>query len=107
MSIVGNDDRRLLGWSFGCLIGGIGQRRSLYHVLAFSPGFMEPPTIVGRPRIFVSHGTMDEVLGIDASSRVFVPSLKGTGYQVRYHEFDGPHTVPPYIAREALKWFTS
>ncbi|MBA3759478.1 MAG: hypothetical protein H0X07_03020 [Gemmatimonadales bacterium] len=50
---------------------------------------------------------MDEVLGIDASSRVFVPSLKGAGYQVRYHEFDGPHTVPPYIAREALKWFTS
>lgn len=77
------------------------------HVLAFSPGFMEPPAIVGRPRIFVSHGTMDEVLGIDASSRVFVPSLKDAGYQVRYHEFDGPHTVPPYIAREALKWFTS
>ena len=76
------------------------------HVIAFSPGFMEPPAIVGRPRIFVSHGTRDEVLGIDGSSRVFVPLLQGAGYRVRYHEFEGPHSVPPDIAREALEWFT-
>lgn len=76
------------------------------HVLAFSPGFMEPPAFVGRPAIFVSHGTRDEILGIDASSRVFVPALRGARYRVRYREFDGPHTVPPDIAREALAWFT-
>ena len=67
---------------------------------------MEPPAIVGRPSVFVSHGTQDEILRIDASSRVFVPTLKGAGYRVRYHEFEGPHTVPPDIAPEALEWFT-
>jgi hypothetical protein len=24
---------------------------------------------------------------------------------VRYREFEGPHTVPPDIAREAVDWF--
>jgi phospholipase/carboxylesterase len=76
------------------------------HILAFSPGFMEPPAIVGRPGIFVSHGTRDDILPIDPSSRVFVPNLKSAGYRVRYREFDGPHTVPDDIAREAVDWFT-
>jgi predicted esterase len=77
------------------------------HILAFSPGFMEPPAIVGRPGIFVSHGTRDDILPIDPSSRVFVPNLKSAGYRVRYREFDGPHTVPDDIAREAMEWFTA
>jgi len=34
-----------------------------------------------------------------------VPRLKGAGYTVRYREFDGPHTVPDEIAREAVEWF--
>lgn len=75
------------------------------HVLAFSPGFMEPPAIVGRPRIFVSHGTRDEILPIDLTSRVFVPKLESARYGVRYREFEGPHTVPADVAREALEWF--
>lgn len=77
------------------------------HVLAFSPGFMEPPAIVGRPRIFVSHGTRDQILPIDRTSRVFVPRLEGARYGVRYREFEGPHTVPTDVAREALGWFTT
>jgi phospholipase/carboxylesterase len=43
--------------------------------------------------------------GADSCSRRLVPRLKGAGYDVRYHEFDGPHTVPEGIAREALEWF--
>lgn len=76
------------------------------HILAFSPGFLEPPAIVGRPRIFVSHGTQDEILPIDVTSRAFVPRLEGAGYRVRYREFEGPHTVPADVAREALEWFS-
>ncbi|HEY5940970.1 MAG TPA: hypothetical protein VIT87_09120 [Gemmatimonadales bacterium] len=76
------------------------------HILAFSPGFMVPPAIVGRPGIFVSHGTRDDILPIDPSSRVFAPNLKSAGYRVRYREFDGPHTIPDEIAREAVDWFT-
>ena len=77
------------------------------HLLAFSPGFMEPPALVGRPRIFVSHGTRDEILPIDHASRIFVPRLEAARYRVRFREFEGPHTVPDDVAREALAWFTA
>jgi len=77
------------------------------HVLAFSPGFAAPAARHGAPRLYVSHGTQDTVLPIDACSRRIVPMVERAGYDVRYHEFDGPHTVPPEIAREALDWFLS
>ena len=75
------------------------------HILAFSPGFAAPAEQRGSPRVFVSHGTHDEVLPIDVCSRRIVPLLRRTGYDVTYREFDGGHTVPPEIAREALDWF--
>ena len=75
------------------------------HVIAFSPGFMAPASQVGKPRCYVSHGTRDTVLPIDQCSRRIVPGLQRAGYAVRYHEFDGPHTVPPDVAREAVGWF--
>jgi phospholipase/carboxylesterase len=74
-------------------------------VLAFSPGFLAVPQPVGRPRVFVSHGTADPILPIDACSRSFVPALRRAGYDVRFHEFDGGHTVPPAVADQALAWW--
>ena len=76
------------------------------HVIAFSPGFMAPKDQQGRPGIYVSHGTRDQVLPIDSCSRRLVPRLRSAGYEVLYREFDGPHTVPEDIALEALRWFT-
>lgn len=75
------------------------------HVLAFSPGFMAPAGQEGAPRLFISHGTRDQVLPIHVCSRRIVPQVQRAGYDVVYHEFDGPHTVPPDIAREAVDWF--
>ena len=75
------------------------------HILAFSPGFAAPPSQQGEPLIYVSHGTKDQVLPINSCSRRFVPILTDAGYDITYHEFDGPHTVPPEIALEALTWF--
>jgi phospholipase/carboxylesterase len=77
------------------------------HIIAFSPGFMVPASEVGRPRCYVSHGTQDTVLPIDRCSRRIVPVLQRAGYDVRYREFDGPHTVPPDIARDAVDWLTA
>lgn len=74
-------------------------------VLAFSPGFLAVEEPVGRPRVFVSHGTADPVLPIDRCSRSFVPLLRGAGYDVRFDEFDGGHTVPPPVADRALAWW--
>jgi phospholipase/carboxylesterase len=76
-------------------------------VLAFSPGFAAAGTLVGRPRIFVSHGTADNVLPIDACSRRIVPALERAGYQVTYEEFDGGHTLPPPVADRAFAWWTA
>ena len=84
---------------------GIANGDLFGHVLAFSPGFVAPAGQRGQPRIFVSHGTRDEVLPIDVCSRRIVPQLQRAGYDVHYREFDGPHTVPPEIAREGLDWF--
>jgi phospholipase/carboxylesterase len=75
------------------------------HVLAFSPGFMAPGERIGKPRLFLSHGTDDRVLPIDACSRRIVPQVRRAGYDVTYREFDGPHTVPPEVAHEAVDWF--
>jgi predicted esterase len=77
------------------------------HVIAFSPGFAVPAGREGSPRLFVSHGVHDNVLPIDRCSRRIVPQLERAGYEVRYREFDGPHTVPESVAREGLEWFTT
>jgi phospholipase/carboxylesterase len=74
------------------------------HVIAFSPGFMVPAAQRGAPGLFVSHGTKDQVLSIDACSRRIVRRLRDAGYEVRYREFEGGHTVPPGVAREAFEW---
>jgi phospholipase/carboxylesterase len=74
-------------------------------ILAFSPGFMAPAGRRGAPRIFISHGTEDPVLGIDVCSRRIVPQLERAGYEVRFVEFAGGHTVPETIAEDGVRWF--
>lgn len=75
------------------------------HVIAMSPGVMQPMAVRGKPRIFISHGTADPIMPIDVTSRTFVPKLKGLGYDVTYREYDGRHSPSPPIVREAFKWF--
>jgi phospholipase/carboxylesterase len=74
-------------------------------VVAFSPGFLAVPEAVGKPRVFVSHGTEDRILPIDVCSRSFVPPLVSAGYDVAYEEFPGGHTVPPAVANKAFRWW--
>lgn len=84
---------------------GIANGEIFTHVIAFSPGFLAPPRQEGAPRLFISHGIHDSVLPIDPCSRRIVPQIRQAGYDVHYREFDGGHTVPPDIVREALDWF--
>jgi predicted esterase len=71
-------------------------------VAAFSPGFLIPVDEVGRPSVFISHGTRDSILPIDSCSRRIVPELRRLGYPVTYREFDGDHTVPRDMASVGL-----
>ena len=108
---VAVDPRRLAlgGFSDGAsyaLSLGLANGDLFTHLVAFSPGFIATPAPpAGRPLIFVSHGTRDNVHNIDWTSRRIVPRLKGAGYEVTYREFDGPHS-PNLIARDALEWLT-
>jgi phospholipase/carboxylesterase len=83
---------------------GIPNAELFTHMIAFSPGFVVPVVPRGQPKIFISHGTKDDVLPIDSCSRKIVPRLELAGYEVTYREFDGPHVIPPDIAREAVEW---
>ena len=86
--------------SIGLANGGL-----FTHVSAYSPGFNAAPAREGRPRVFVSHGTSDGVLPINATSRRIVPQLRREGYEVEYEEFTGLHTVPSAIVEKSLDWF--
>lgn len=77
------------------------------HIIALSPGFIAPVQAIGRPHIFITHGTRDRILPIDRCSRRIVPQLRRRGYDVRYREFNGPHILPPHITFKALRWFAS
>lgn len=101
LAITGFSDGASYALSLGLTNGDL-----FTHLIAFSPGFMAPAQRRGTPPVFVSHGTRDGVLPIERCSRRIVPQLDHEGYEVRYREFDGPHTVPYSVAREAHDWFT-
>jgi phospholipase/carboxylesterase len=99
----------LAGFSDGAsyaLSLGVGNGDLFTHLGAFSPGFVNSgENLVGKPRIFVSHGTQDPVISVETSRQSVVPLLKGAGYDVRYEEFEGGHTVPAGVFDAALDWF--
>ena len=74
-------------------------------VLAFSPGFVAPPSLTGRPRCWVAHGTADTVLPVDRCGRRVVAHLQRHGCAVHYEEFDGGHVVRPDHVVAALRWW--
>jgi predicted esterase len=110
------DRRRLAigGFSDGAtyaLSVGLASTDLFTHILACSPGFIIPSEAhsarpPARPKIFISHGTADEILPIADTSRRIVPALERIGYSIMYREFEGPHAVPPTVARELFQWFT-
>lgn len=102
LAVTGFSDGASYALSLGLTNGDL-----FTHVIAFSPGFSSPASLRGKPPVFVSHGTRDRILPIDRCSRRIVPQLERRGYEVRYQEFEGPHTVPESVARDALQWFTS
>ena len=99
MTVAGFSDGASYALSLGITYGDQFSR-----IVAMSPGVMQPMAARGKPKIFVSHGTADGVMPIDATSRTIVPRLKTLGYEVTYREYDGRHTVSPPIVREAFEW---
>jgi predicted esterase len=84
---------------------GLANGNLFSHVIAFSPGFIGPILPQGQPRIFISHGTQDDVLPIIPCSRKIVPRLRKAEYSVMYDEFEGGHVIPAEVAQFAVNWF--
>lgn len=99
LAIGGFSDGASYGLSLALANGDLFPR-----AIACSPGFVIQAPAAGKPRLFVSHGTADQILPIDMCSRVIVPRLQTMGYDVTYREFDGRHEVPAAVADAALAW---
>ncbi len=102
IAIGGFSDGASYGLSLGLANGSLFR-----NVVACSPGFIIQAPADAKPRIFVSHGTADQILPIDQCSRVIVPRLRSLGYQVTFREFEGRHELPPAVAEEALRWISA
>lgn len=100
MGVAGFSDGASYALSLGLSNGDL-----FTHVIAWSPGFSAPINEVGRPSVFVSHGTTDGILSINNVRNTILPDLAESGYDVRYEEFEGGHVIPPIIARQAFDWF--
>jgi phospholipase/carboxylesterase len=99
LAIGGFSDGASYALSLGLANGDVFPR-----IIANSPGFIVQAPARGKPRLFFSHGTNDQILPIDQCSRVIVPRLRSIGYDVTFREFAGRHELPPDIALEALRW---
>ena len=76
------------------------------ELIAFSPGFSYPEEpIIGRPKVFISHGSEDRVLPVTLSRDGIAPMFDMDGYTIRYEEFTGGHEMPPEVVTKALDWF--
>ena len=100
IALAGLSDGGAYSLSLGLVNGDL-----FTHIVAVAPGYFAPPApTTGRPRIFVGHGTRDNVYGVWSSTWRVVPQLTRAGYDVTYYEFDGPHWITDAAARRALEW---
>lgn len=102
------DPRRIVisGFSDGgtyALSVGVANGDVFTRIAAWSPGFMIPVKAVGKPPVLISHGTDDEILPIDRTSRQIVPALRSAGYTVDYREFKGPHAIQKPILEAMIR----
>ena len=83
---------------------GLANGDQFGSVIAFSAGFVAPPDLVGKPRVFQSHGIHDAILPIEGCGRPIAAGLQNSGYDLEYVEFDGGHEMPERIVRAAFQW---
>lgn len=85
--------------SLGLINGDLFKR-----ILAFSPGFVVGGEVRDRPKIFISHGTEDQILPFERCGKRIASELKTKGFDVTFRDFAGGHEIPPSIATEAMRW---
>lgn len=99
-ALVGFSDGAGYGLSLGANNAGL-----FHNVIAFAPGLLTRVDGKARGRVFIAHGQQDRVLPVAPTRDIFVPALRGLGFAVTLRLFDGRHTMPPNIRREAFEWW--
>lgn len=104
------DRRRLAvgGFSDGAtyaLTLGVSNGDLFPAIMALSPGGIVAGEQHGVPRVFVSHGTLDDVLPIGRAGDAVVRKLRAAGYPVTYRRFRGGHEASPETSAAAVRWF--
>jgi phospholipase/carboxylesterase len=84
---------------------GLTNGRFVSHIIAMSGGFMSVFLPEGTPRVFIAHGLADEQLPIESSGRAHASQLQQAGYDLRYIEFNGTHSIQPMIVGLAVNFF--
>ena len=84
---------------------GLANGRLFHAVIALSPGGIVGERREGKPRIFIAHGTRDNVLPFSTSRDQLVPALRKAGYRVRFLPFAGEHKAREPESRAAVRWF--
>jgi phospholipase/carboxylesterase len=84
---------------------GLANGRLFRSVIALSAGGVLGDDFRGKPRVFVAHGTRDNVLPVSQTSDVIVRELREAGYRVTYVRFDAGHEVLDGVTRRAVRWF--
>lgn len=105
---VDPDHIAVIGFSGGAsyaLTLGLANGDLFTHVVAHSPGGFYRDEPQGQPLVFIAHGTEDQTIPIDASSREIVPDLRRDGYRVRYVEYPAGHRPQPNVMQRAVAWF--
>lgn len=102
LTIGGFSDGASYGLSLGLINGDLFPK-----IAALSTGFVIPAKVQGKPRVFMSHGSSDDILPIAQCGRVVEADLRKRGYDVTFREFAGRHEVPPAVATEAFTWIAA
>lgn len=100
IAIAGFADGASYALSLGLINGSL-----FSHIVAIAPGFIAPTRIEDPPRLFIAHGTDDQVLPIDQCSREMATDLRLAGYDLLYCEFHGGHIIPAPVVELAFGWF--
>jgi phospholipase/carboxylesterase len=100
IAIAGFSDGASYAISLGLINGDL-----FTHIIAYSPGFIIPRPRHGHPRVFIAHGTRDEILPIDQCGRRIASELQAAGYTVDFNTFDGPHMIRPEMVDRSMRWF--
>jgi phospholipase/carboxylesterase len=94
------------GFSAGASLSlylGLANGDLFRSVISLSPGGGLPADRIGKPRVFLAHGTKDLVIPIELGGDLVASRLRQQGYEVVYRRFAGGHRVMPELAARFVR----